>query len=60
MPVSSFIRREAKYLLEPAELFGRGYAQYVAMRSGNKTLLVELAALRFLGVGAPAKTLGSS
>lgn len=39
-------RKEAKYLLEPAELFGRAYAQYITIRSKNSTLIEELEAWR--------------
>jgi hypothetical protein len=35
-----------KYLLEPAEIFARAYAQYTSVRSANPRLLVEFGATR--------------
>lgn len=35
-----------KYLLAPEELWARSYAQYVAVRSGNRTLLAQMEAER--------------
>lgn len=40
------IRRRVNYLLEPAELWARAYAQFVAVRSGDPILLGQLDALR--------------
>lgn len=34
--------KHIKYLLKPGELFARSYSEYVALKSGNETLLAEL------------------
>jgi len=39
-------RQVLTYLLNPAELFARSYAQYIATKSGDPTLLHQLAAER--------------
>lgn len=36
------LKSHVKYLLDPAELWGRAYAQYVATRSGSPQLMREL------------------
>jgi hypothetical protein len=42
----SFDHRYLNYLLEPIELWARAYAQYIAIRSGDATLLGQLNYLR--------------
>lgn len=39
---SNEIRKYIKYLLNPKELFARSYSQYIASKSGDKTLLTQL------------------
>lgn len=40
------IREHIDYLLSPAELWGRSYAQYIATRSADTVMLAEIAAFR--------------
>lgn len=39
------------YMLNPKELWARGYAQFIAQESGNKTLKAELAKAQSVGEG---------
>ena len=36
------LQEDYEYLLQPSELFARAYAQYVAWRSGNATMLAQI------------------
>jgi hypothetical protein len=41
-PIGDPFRKTADYLISPAELWGRSYAQFVAQRSGDPELLAEV------------------
>lgn len=42
---SAVMRNHARYMLRDREVFARGYAQFIAQRSGDRTMRDELAAM---------------
>lgn len=54
MPDGNLVRlrpdgRYISYLLSPVEIWARAYAQYIAVRSGNRSMLAELKRIQGIG-----------
>jgi hypothetical protein len=50
-PISAAIKKHLLYMLEPKEMFARSYAQFIAVKSGNKKMMKQLAARQLLDKG---------